>query len=298
MNKKLVLGIDFNNILYGSYYSGALINSNGINLNAVKGFFYKIKTYKDLFNPDYIVFANDVSRDKTFRRLLYKPYKAQRKGRDTDMTNQIRYAQQLIALLGYPLINHETYEADDILGMLSRLSESLDMMMVIVSSDRDMYQLVTENTYILSPRNMELIDLGYLQCVYKLNPQQWIELKMLQGDPSDNIPGIRGIGHTTALSLMQRYGSIESIYKHLYSVKPSVRGLLEQGRDSLPLTRELVTIITDYTKIGLTSSSLEPNERYEEEVLRVIRDLELYSLINVMKYSLFIDKGGYQNGTN
>lgn len=290
MNKKLVLGLDFNNLLFGSYYGQPLINSSGLNVNAIKGFFFKLKTYKEIFNPDLIVCANDVTREGTFRRKLYKEYKAQRKPHDEDIIKQLKYAQRIVALLGYPIINNALYEADDMLGMISRLVEDNNMQMIIASSDRDMYQLITDNTFILNPRNMEIIDKSYMEQNYKLTPEQWIELKMLQGDPSDNIPGIKGIGNITALQLMQQHGSIENIYNHLSSVKPSIRGLLLNGQKDLSLMKELVTIVTDYKAIGLTMEDIQPFDRYEEEIINILYELELNSLVNVMLYTLFKDK--------
>ena len=113
MADKLVLAIDFNNILFGSYYGAPLINSKGMNVNAIKGFFFKLRSLKETFNPDYIVMANDLSREKTFRRRMYPPYKAQRKPHDEDIITQLKYGQQLAALMGYKFINNELYEADD-----------------------------------------------------------------------------------------------------------------------------------------------------------------------------------------
>lgn len=290
MEKKLIIGIDFNNLLFGSYYGEKLINSKGMNVNAIKGFFFKLKALKDTFDPDYIVFANDLSREKTFRRKLYKPYKAQRKDHDPDVMLQMKYASQISALLGYPFINNELYEADDILGMISKYATENDMYFIIVSSDRDLYQLINDNVFIYSYKNKEVIDKQWMYNKYKLTPDQWIELKMLQGDRSDNIPGIPGVGEVTALKLMQQFGSIESIYSHMGYHKPGLREVLKNNESILPLTRELVTIITDYTKIGFTPDMLNPNERYEQEIYNILEELELYSLFNIMNYSLFIDK--------
>ena len=291
MERKIMLGIDFNNMLIGSYYGGELINDKGMNVNAIKGFFFRIQSLKTIFNPDYIVIANDLSREKTFRRKLYKPYKAQRKSLDPDILNQIKYATSIAALLGYPFINNELYEADDILGMISKYTTENDIDFVIASSDRDLYQLVNDHVFIYSPKNKELIDRAWLYEKYKLTPEQWIELKMLQGDVSDNIPGIKGVGEVTALKLMQKFGSIEEIYKHLGYLKPGLRELLKNGESILPLTRELVTIVTDYTKINLTEDMLKPKQRYENEIYTILEDLGLHSLFNVMNYSLFIEKG-------
>lgn len=290
MERKLLLGIDFNNVLFSSYYGSPLLNSKGMNINAIKGFFFKLKLLKETFNPDYIVLSNDISRSRTFRRKLYKPYKAQRKVHNDDVINQMKYAMNISALLGYPIINHELYEADDILGMISQYTHENDIDMIIVSSDKDLYQLINDTTYIYSPRNKELIDMKWLYDKYHLTPDQWIELKMLQGDRSDNIPGVPGIGEVTALKLMQQFNSIESIYKHLGYIRPNIRELLKKGESILPLTRELVTIIKDYTKIDFKPQMIEPNERYEQEIYSIIEELEIYSLFNVMNYSLFIDK--------
>lgn len=290
MDKKIVLGIDFCNLLFGSYYGEKLINSKGENVNAIKGFFFKMRVLKDMFNPDYMIIANDLSRNKTFRRKLYPPYKAQRKEHDPDIMKQMEHTIRLCKLIGYPFINNEVYEADDILGMISRYTSEHDMDMVIVSTDKDLYQLINDNTYIFSYRNRELIDVNYLYNKYKLTPDQWIELKMLQGDVSDNIPGIQGIGEITALKLMHQYGSIKNIYNNMGSHKDSLRNSLSKGYDKLDLVRTLVTIITDYTKIDFNPDMLNMKERFENEVYDMLYELELHSLFNVMNYSLFIDK--------
>lgn len=287
-HKPLILGIDFNNMVFGSYYGQKLINSKGINVNAIKGFFMKLKGLKDSLNPDYIVFANDLSREKTFRRKLYKPYKAQRKETDPDIMTQIKYTAQIAGLIGYRFINNELYEADDVLGMISKYATDNNMDMVIVSSDRDLYQLANDNIYIHSPKVKELIDKTWLKDNYQLTPEQWIELKMLQGDRSDNIPGIPGVGEVTALKLIHQYKTIENIYNHLGSLKPSLKEVLLGGRDMLPLTRELVTIVTDYTKISLTEDMLKQDETYRNELFALLEELELYSLYNVMTYSLLV----------
>lgn len=286
MTNKLVLAIDFNNILFGSYYGAPLINSRGMNVNAIKGFFFKLRSLKETFNPDYIVMANDLSREKTFRRKMYPPYKAQRKPHDEDIINQLKYAQQLAALMGYKFINNEMYEADDILGMISKFLGEKDIDVIIASSDRDLYQLLDDHTFIMAPKHNELIDQQWLYERFRMTPQQWIELKMLQGDRSDNIPGIPGIGEKTALILMQKYGSIDEIYNHISELKSGLQHILQDGKKILPLTRDLVTIVRDYTKINLTEEMLIPSEPFVQEVYDLITYLEIYSLVNVVEFSL------------
>lgn len=288
--RKLVLGIDFNNMLFGSYYGEKLINSKGMNVNAVKGFFFKMQSLKQIFDPDYIVLANDLSRERTFRRQLYKPYKAQRKPKDPDIFNQMRLTQQMCSLIGYPFINNAEYEADDVLGMLSRFANDNGMDMVIISTDRDLYQLVSDRTVIYNSRSKEMIDRAWMYNKYKLTPEQWIELKILQGDRSDNIPGIAGIGEVTALKLMQQYGSIEGIYSHLGYLKPGLKDTLLAGQSVIPLTRQLVTIVTDYTKLNITEDQLKTTESFPGQLYAMIGELEIPSLLNVMKYSLLVPK--------
>lgn len=285
--RKLILIIDFNNVLFTSYYGQKLINQHGYNVNAVKGFFTKLKNLKDIFDPDFIVFARDLSRVKTFRRKLFPDYKAQRKPMDPDIFSQMKMAQQIVALLGFSIISHELYEADDIMGMISRFGEEHEMDSIIISSDRDMYQLITDHTFVMSPRNSDLIDKNYLQEHYQLTPDQWIELKILQGDRSDNIPGIPGIGEVTALQLMQQYGSIQNIYQSMDQLKPKIQSLLTKYQDTLDLTRKLVTIETNYTLIDLKEEMLYRHDVFTNEVWDILADQQLYSLFDIMQYSLF-----------
>lgn len=285
--RKLILIIDFNNVLFTSYYGQKLINQHGYNVNAVKGFFTKLKNLKDIFDPDFIVFARDLSRVKTFRRKLFSDYKAQRKPMDPDIFSQMKMAQQIVALLGFSIISHELYEADDIMGMISRFGEEHEMDSIIISSDRDMYQLITDHTFVMSPRNSDLIDKNYLQEHYQLTPDQWIELKILQGDRSDNIPGIPGIGEVTALQLIQQYGSIQNIYQSMDQLKPKIQSLLTKYQDTLDLIRKLVTIETNYTLIDLKEEILYRHDVFTNEVWDILADQQLYSLFDIMQYSLF-----------
>ena len=290
MDTRMILIIDFNNMFFGSWFGDPLINSRGMNVNAIKAFFFKVKSLKDSIDPDYIVFANDLGRDHTFRRRLYKGYKAQRKPLDMDIIDQRKEAIRISNLMGYPLIGHELYEADDIIGMISKYATENGMNTIISSTDRDLYQLVNENVAIISPKSREFIDPGWIYEKYRLTPSQWIELKILQGDRSDNIPGIDGIGEVTALKLLHQYHSIENIYANLHHIRESIRNALKDGIDRLPLIRELVTIVTDYTKIDFNLSMIEHHEIYRDELFTLLRELELYSLYDIMNYSLLLGR--------
>jgi DNA polymerase-1 len=298
MNKKIVLGIDFINLVMGSQFGESLVNSKGVAVGAIKGFFFKLRSLKDAINPDYIILANDLSRERTFRRKMYKPYKATRKPKDMDIVNQLKYTSQLCALLGLPFINNELYEADDILGMISKYCQDNDMEMIIASTDKDLYQLLDTNVCILSPKERDVIDLNWLYNKYKLTPTQWIELKMLMGDRGDNIPGIDRVGEVTALRLIQQYQSINNIYENINQLKPQLQEALRNGIRLLLLVRDLVTIVKDYNLIGFQPSMMDNTGRFEPELFAVLEELEIPSLYNVMKYSLLVDKKEVMDGFN
>lgn len=285
-DKKTVLAIDFNNCVFASAYGQPLTNSKGHNVNVIIAFFNKLKMLIDIVNPTYIVFASDLTRERTFRRKLYPGYKAQRKPMDPEIHEQMRTISRLIALLGYPTLNDYTYEADDVLGMISRYNMINGMNTVIISSDRDLYQLVNKHTFIMTPRGDKVIDLSYMNENYKLTPDQWIELKMLQGDRSDNIPGIVGIGPKTALQLMQDFGSIKSIYENIDIIRGKTRELLLLGKDNLEITRKLVTIVTDYTLLDINEEKFKRKEAYPNEIRDILYAIETSSLRPLFFYDL------------
>lgn len=278
----LILGIDFNNMVYGSYYGNPLYNKQGKNVNAIRGFFTKFQLIFDNLNPDYVVFANDLSRTNTFRRKLYENYKAQRKPTDDDVIFQVQQTSILVKALGFKFLNDPLYEADDILGMVSKWCVDNNHDMVIISSDRDLYQLINEHVQIYSFIKHEMINSEYMEEHYKLTPDQWIELKMIQGDPSDNIPGIKGIGKVTAQELMNQYGNINNIYANINNLKNGIRDKLIAGSDALPLMRELVTIVTDYNKINFDLNLLKRSKPDQETISNVLYYLQIPSLIPVL----------------
>ena len=284
--RPLVVGIDFNNLVYGSYYGEKLLNSKGVNINAIQSFFFKLNTIKESLTPNYIVLANDLNRNSTFRKKLFKDYKSTRKTTDPDIFEQMKRCIQIAALLGYPFINNPLYEADDILGMLSKYCTDKEYDMIIVSSDKDLYQLINDNVWVYSIRNKEMIDKEWMYNKYHLTPEQWVELKILMGDRSDNVPGMDGVGEISALRLLHEYGSLDRIYSNLKSLRPKLRDSLVKGKEYIPLMRTLVTIVTDYNLISLDESMLMKNEMILGELFEVLNELELYPLMNIMRYSL------------
>lgn len=286
MDKKRLLLIDFNNVLYAHYFTKQLTNSKGQHVQGIVGFMHRLKNLRDMFNPDYIVIARDLSRSKTFRRELYPAYKSTRKPTDNDAIFQVNETIRLLSLMGYPILAHEKYEADDIIGMCSALGTDLDMDVIIVSGDRDIYQLINDNTCVWSFRKEEIIDKHYMMEHYMLKPNQWVDLKILQGDPSDNIPGIPGIGNKTALELMRAFGSISGIYNNADKLSRSLRDKLYNGKSSIQMMRVLVTIITDYTSLDYSEENFKRGEVFKNELYEAIGELEIPSILNIIRYDL------------
>ena len=274
-SRPIILIIDFANVAYSGWYSKPEITKNGQNVNAVIVFFQRLRALKETFNPTFMLLAEDMGRANTFRRKMFAPYKAQRKPVDPDIEYQMDIIKSINQSLGFARLRNPIFEADDIVGMVAKWGDENGYDSIIISSDRDMYQLLTEHTYVMSPKDNQIIDLQYMEDMYQLNPKQWIDLKILQGDNADNIPGIRGIGKKTALELMQKFGSIENIYENLQYIKPHIRDVLVAGKNDIPLMRDLVTIITDYTNIELKESDL-----YRHDVMfDIVEDtLNKYSL--------------------
>jgi len=287
-NKKLVLLVDFNNLVFCSHYTSPQLNKYGEQVNTIKNFFYKLRNFKDNFNPDYIVFASDLGRSKTFRRKLYSNYKAQRKPIDENISKQMAIIEQLLILAGFPIYNNSEYEADDIIGMISKYCDENNMKVLIISSDRDLYQLISDNVFVLSPKNNELIDKQWLYEKYHLTPEQWIDLKILQGDRSDNIPGIYGIGEVTALNLIKAFDSIDNIYDNLNKIVEKIRNLLLDGKSDIELTRKLVTILRDYNIIKFNEDMLKRKEVLVNNIYEVLLEHDITSLKDLFNYSIFM----------
>lgn len=285
-----ILGIDFNNVMFRSFFGNPKINSNGENVNAVNGIFFDLRRLINIYDPEYIVFCNDLGRDKTFRRKMFPGYKSTRKDLDPNLRDQFAYAEKLLKLLGYRFINNFEYEADDILGMISQYATENEMEMIIVSSDRDYYQLINDHVLIHNLRTRNTVDKEFIYDKYELEPKDLIELKGLAGDTSDNIPGVYGIGEKTGIELIKKYKTIEKIYENLDDVSPNLKMKLSMGKEYAKLSKLLGTIVTDYKLIGFELKDLFrdiPSQEDIGELNKSLTELGLFdSLIGCIRYTL------------
>lgn len=243
MSEKKLYLIDGNSLLYRSYYAiQRLATSQGFPTNAIFGFINTLRKLMGEAKPEYLGIVFDAPGLKQ-RHELYKDYKAQRKPMPEDLVKQIPKLKEVIAALRIPVIIQASQEADDVLGSLARRAAADDFQTVIVTTDKDLLQLVDKSTLVYNPVKDMTLDAAKVKEVFGAAPAQVIDVLSLWGDPSDNIPGVPGIGEKTAKSLIEEFGSLDNLLKNRDRVKnPRVRETLEQNLDKLEMSRRLVTI--------------------------------------------------------
>ena len=248
--KRLVV-IDGKSVFYRGYYAmGALSLPDGTPTGGVYGFAAIAMEIVRKLSPTKVVVAWDSKTSVSKRRAIYPDYKAGRVKPGEDFYTQIPLLEELIKNLGWSFVEIDNYEADDIIGTLSReADEAPDYETFIISSDLDMLQIVDENTHmwriLKGFTNIEQINVPELEAKYGIKKSQFLDLKSLKGDSSDNIPGVPGIGEKTAVKLLNDYGSLDGIYEHLDQITGSTKSKLEAGRDSAYMSKQLAEIMFD-----------------------------------------------------
>lgn len=245
MKKFLIL--DGNSIVNRAFYGiRPLSTKDGIPTNAVFGFLNIIKKHLDALEPDYIACAFDV-KQPTFRHLKFDDYKGNRKGMPDELKAQMPYAKRAADALGFLVLECPGFEADDIIGTSARMAkEAGDIQTYILTGDRDSLQLIDATTTVILAKTKEDVtfDEAYFRGEYGISPSQFVDVKALMGDSSDNIPGVTGIGEKTALKLIQTAGSLDALYGDptYFGQTAGTVKKLDAGRDSAYLSRELAEI--------------------------------------------------------
>ena len=281
---KLLL-IDGNSIMNRAFYgimgSKMLITKDGKYTNAVYGFLaIMFKIMEDL-NPDYMAVSFDLSKP-TQRHQMYEGYKANRHGMPNELAEQMPIIKEILKAMNIDIVEKEGYEGDDVLGTLAKYGEKNKLDVTILSGDRDTFQLITKKIKIRIPRTKagkteaEDYDLEKIKEEYGLEPKKLIEVKGLQGDTSDNIPGVPGIGAKTAINLIKKYESIEKLYKSIEEGKDDLKGKQKENiianKEMALLSKELGTINVN-VPIDDTLENLKVEEWDKQEVLRIFQEL-------------------------
>ena len=289
--KKLVL-IDGNSIMNRAFYgimgSKALTTKDGKYTNAIYGFLAILFKLLEDENPEYIAVSFDL-KAPTARHKLYDGYKANRKGMPNELAEQMPIIKEVLRAMNIDIVEKEGYEGDDIIGTLSRYGEEKGLEVIILSGDRDTFQLATDNVKIHIPRTKagktetEIFDRNKVKEVYGIEPKQLIEVKGLQGDTSDNIPGVPGIGEKTALSLIQKYETIDNLYKKIELGEDDLKGKqkekIEENKELAYLSRTLGEINTN-VPIEDTLEELKTEEWDKQKVLEIFKELNFKRYID------------------
>ena len=247
--KNLII-IDGNSIVNRAYYGvRPLSTKTGIPTNAIFGFMNIMLKYIDEYKPDYLCVAFDL-KAPTFRHKLYEAYKAQRKGMPDDLAEQMPHLKEVLSAMNILQLSLEGYEADDIIGTVSRICDENNLRCNIVTGDKDDLQLASKNTHVLltttrmgQTTTQELDSDGVFE-KYSVTPEEFIAVKALMGDSSDNIPGVKGIGEKTAFDLLNHFHSLDNLYANIESdhIKKAAREKLIAGKDDAYMCYKLCTI--------------------------------------------------------
>ncbi len=275
--------LDGNGLIYRGYFAlPPLTTSKGELVNAVFGFCtIMLRGFQDI-RPDYVAVAFDLA-GPTFRHERYAEYKATRQRMPDDLRDQFPKVREVVRALRIPIYEVPGFEADDVIGTLTVEAERLGLDTTIVTGDLDMLQLVTGRTRLMTTRsgvqNTVIYDPARIRERYGLEPSQMVDFKALKGDPTDNIPGVPGVGEKTAAKLIAQFGSLDALFERLDEVTPErLRAALVEARERVLESRELLRIVRDVpVKLDLEAARLRDYDR--EAVIRLFREYEFRSLI-------------------
>ncbi len=281
--KKLIL-IDGNAIIHRAYHAlPPFTTKKGELVNAVYGFSSTLLSVISEFKPDYVACSFDLA-GKTFRHEKFEEYKATRVKGDDELYAQIPRVKEVVQAFNIPIYEMAGFEADDVIGTISTQIKKLgeDIETIIVTGDMDTLQLVNDTTSVYTMRrglsDSIMYDSDKVFARYGLNPDQIINYKALRGDPSDNIPGVKGIGEKTAVTLLQKYQTLDGVYENIEEIKGAVKDKLVRDRAQAYLSQDLATISLDApVELELEKAILKDFDR--ETIVKLFSELNFFSLI-------------------
>ncbi|MBA7640756.1 DNA polymerase I [subsurface metagenome] len=284
MKKPLLVLFDGNALVHRAYHAlpPLTVSKTGEMVGAIYGFaLILLKTISEL-KPSHYAIAFD-KKAPTFRHQMFAQYKAQRPPTPDELVNQLGRVRQLVEAFSIPIFELDGYEADDVLGTLSQQASRQGIDSIIVTGDADAMQLVSPKVKVFTPRrtfgDTMLYDEAAVSQKYGIKPEHIADLKGLKGDPSDNIPGVPGIGEKTAVRLIQQFGTIEEIYAHIDEVTPpKLQALLRENEAIARQSKELATIVTQ-TPVTLNLDDCQISHYDRHQVAELFRELEFASLL-------------------
>lgn len=272
MVKERLIILDGHSLMNRAFYAlPPLTNAEGLHTNALYGFTAMLFKMQEEIKPNYIVCTFD-RKAPTFRHEEYKDYKAGRKKMPPELGEQFPVLKELLELMSINIFEIDGFEADDLIGTLSKFAEKKDIEVYIVTGDRDALQLASDNIkVVITKKGMsekEIYDSNRMVEEFGVTPTQFIDVKGLMGDSSDNIPGVPGIGEKTAYKLIQQYGSVENVLQNIGNISGAkIKNNLIEYREQAIFSKKLATIITN-VPIDIDLDSIKSNERYDITALR------------------------------
>lgn len=298
---KIFVLIDGKSLFYRGYYAMPhLSTADGRPTGGVYGFASLALELVHQLRPDYVAVAWDKAKTNIRRRrAIYPEYKANRHPAPPDFYQQIPILRQLLEALGWPFYEVDDYEADDIIGTLSKQANRAGIHTVIASSDLDMLQLIDDDTEVYALKkglsSIDRFDVKAFQAKYGIRVDQFLDLKSLKGDSSDNIPGVPGVGEKTAVALLQKYHDLDGVYAHLDEITGAARRKLADGKASAYMSRELVQIQCDAPiPLDLQAADVEKLDR--QRLRRLLLDLQFTSLLRRLPADMQVSEGDEMAG--
>lgn len=281
MEKRLII-IDGNSIINRAFYAlPDMSNSEGLKTNAIFGFVRMMFKIIEDYQPTHMSVAFD-KKAPTFRHKQYADYKAGRKKMPDELAQQLQPLKDLLDKFNINRLELEGYEADDLIGTVARLGEENDFKVYIVTGDKDAIQLASNKTTTLITKKgvgeVEEYDYDSVLERYEMTPTQFIDLKGLMGDKSDNIPGVPGVGEKTGIKLLKQYSTIENLIEHTDELKGSIKKKIEENKDLALMSKELATIITN-VPIEVKLEDLEYGDYNKDDVVEKFKEFGFASLI-------------------
>ncbi len=288
--KKLAI-IDGKSVFYRGYYAmGNLSMSDGTPTGGVYGFAAMSLELIKKLQPDYVCVAWDKAKTNIRRRLAIHPeYKAGRKSAPEDFYKQMPLLFELLEAFSWPLYEYDDYEADDIMHTLAKKADSEGLETMLITSDLDALQSVSNHTHVYALKkgfsNIERFDIGAFEDKYGIKIDQFLDLKSLKGDSSDNISGVPGIGEKTAADLLNQYHSLAGIYENIALIKPTIAKKLEAGRESAYMSKEVARLFDD-APVNLDLDAMDVNDLDVKKLKYLLQKLEFKSLLKGLPESM------------
>ncbi len=298
--RKRLAVIDGKSVFYRGYYAMPnLATKDGTPTGGVFGFATMALEVIRRLKPDYVAVAWDKPKTNIRRRLeIYPEYKAGRKPAPPDFYEQIPVLHELLDAFGWPLYELDDYEADDIMGTLAVQARGAGLETLLITSDLDMLQLVNGNVKVYALKkglsNIELYSPESFTAKYGIEVNQFLDLKSLKGDSSDNIPGVPGIGEKTAIQLLQDYKTLDGVYENLWQIKDAVRKKLEAGKESAYMSKKLADIWCD-APLQLDLPRMDGHHADPERILELLEKLEFRSLARQVPEVLGVDFSSHES---